>query len=90
MTDQELLALFRATREAALTALAFGSTAAKPERLAALHQHHATMELIEARFPGINFTHSTAEWHLQHAIGEEPDDVLGATKELCAKEASDE
>jgi hypothetical protein len=70
MTDQDLLDRYRATREAMITTCSHDSAASNDERRAAAEQHNETLALIEARFPGILFPHSTAEWHLQQAIAE--------------------
>jgi hypothetical protein len=70
MTDHDLLLLYRATRQAIITTCSFDSSASVDERRAAFLEHSATLALIETRFPGISFVHSTAEWHLQQAIDE--------------------
>ena len=70
MTDHDLLLRYRATREAMLTTCGHDSSASDDERYAAAQQHAETLVLVEARFPGIKFPHSTAEWHLQQAIAE--------------------
>ena len=70
MTDQELLLRYRTTREGLLTICGHASSCSQDERHEAMRQHAETLELIEARFPDIKFTHSTAEWHLQQAIDE--------------------
>lgn len=70
MTDQDLLLRYHTTRDALVATCGLESQCSPDERRAAMQQHSETMALIEARFPGISFPHSTAEWHLQQAINE--------------------
>ena len=61
MTDTDLLERYQQTRQALF------DTAPAAWR-AAWDTHHETLRMVEARFPGIQHSHSTAEWHLRQAI----------------------
>ena len=69
MTDDELLfSRYQQTRVAVLDACGPDSVATPAERKATIRTHHETLRLVEQRFPGIQYSHSTAEWHLRQAI----------------------
>jgi len=72
MADAALLLRYRETRTNLLLTCGYNSTGDKTERQAAVRRHLESLGLVEARFPGIKFVHSLAEYCLQQAIDQQP------------------
>jgi len=67
ISNNDLLARYRFTRDGLLDALGHDSTLDKSSRMAAVRVHLDILDLIKARFPECQHAHSTAEWYLTPA-----------------------